>query len=225
MRICGGAMMSKQFDMLVSEALAAERELRALTPGKPSLRCYIAECLSRGEASYEDVEMVKERLTDVNFSVHSGCGAFVRGLTRQMLTGRISEPPAKGRVGSLFFAQKDQAILELGGQPERLFLLWVLAAEAAYQQNADIFGKVEDIAAHKARIAKLETKTKDLYSRFPSTWKHDDLWIGKITSDGAALICFQKAPQEVPVYPPASAGERLVDYLLRQEAKPEREAA
>jgi hypothetical protein len=56
-------------------------------------------------------------------------------------------------------------------------------------------------------------------SRFQSTWKHDDLWIGKITSDGAALICFQKAPGEVPVHHPRDAGERLVDWLLRQAGK------
>jgi hypothetical protein len=35
------------------------------------------------------------------------------------------------------------------------------------------------------------------------------------------LITFAKAPGEVPVHPPETAGERLVDYLLRQE----REAA
>ncbi len=46
---------------------------------------------------------------------------------------------------------------------------------------------------------------------------HDDLHIGKITSDGAALITFAKARDEVPVHPPATAGERLIGYLLGQE--------
>jgi hypothetical protein len=54
----------------------------------------------------------------------------------------------------------------------------------------------------------------------PGTWAHGDLHIGRITSDGAALITFAKAPGEVPVHPPETAGERLVEYLLRQnEAK------
>ena len=39
---------------------------------------------------------------------------------------------------------------------------------------------------------------------------------GRITSDGAALITFVKAPGEVPVHPPETAEERLVEYLLRQ---------
>jgi hypothetical protein len=217
--------MSRKFDELVDEALAAERELRALTPGKPSLRCFIAECLSRADANYSDVEQLKERLTDPMFGLNSGCATFIRDLSRQIANGKFPGPPERKRIGGLYFNQKDEAVMELGAQPERLFLLWVIAAELAYQQQPDVFGKVEDLAVHQARIAELEAKTKDLYSRFPSTWKHDDLWIGKITNDGVALICFQKAPMEVPVYPPATAGERLTDWLLRQEGKPEREAA
>jgi hypothetical protein len=106
-----------------------------------------------------------------------------------------------------------------------LFLLWVVAAELAYQQKSDVFGTVEDLAAHKTKIAELEAKRKELYAKFPSTWAHSDLHIGRITSDGAALITFERAPDEVPVHPPSSAGERLVEYLLRQEAEAEAKAA
>jgi hypothetical protein len=211
--------MSKQFDTLVSEALEAERELRALTPGKPSLRCFIAECLNRADANYGDVEAVKERLADPQFGINSGCATFIRDLSKQLATGKFSGPPERKRVGGLYFNQKDQAVMELGAKPERLFLLWVIAAEVAYQQKPDVFGKVEDLAAHKARIAELEAKCVELYARFPTTWKHDDLHIGKITSDGAALITFVKAAGEVPIYHPRDAGERLVDWLLRQEGK------
>ena len=41
--------------------------------------------------------------------------------------------------------------------------------------------------------------------------------MGTITSDGAALITFAKATGEVPVHPPDTAGQRLIEYLLRQE--------
>jgi len=93
----------------------------------------------------------------------------------------------------MYWNQNDQAVLELGGHPEKLFLLWVVAAELAYQQNADVFGTVEDLAAHKAKLAELEAKRAELHKRFPSTWAHGDLHIGRITSDGAALITFAKA--------------------------------
>jgi hypothetical protein len=109
--------MSKQFDALVTEARDAERELRALTPGKPSLRCFIAECLERADANYSDVEQLKERLTDPMFGLTSGCATFIRDLARQIANGKFPGPPEKRRVGALYFNQKDQAIMELGGQP------------------------------------------------------------------------------------------------------------
>ena len=40
---------------------------------------------------------------------------------------------------------------------------------------------------------------------------------GRITSDGAALITFRLAPNEIPLHPFATAGERLIEYLLRKE--------
>ena len=209
--------MSRQFDAAVDVALEIERELRALTPGKPSLRCFIAECLSRAGATYPEVEEIKLRLEDTGFEKASGTGAYVRHLTREIASGRLREPPEVGRIGRMGFNQKDEAVLELGGRPEKLFLLLVIAAEIAYQRNADAFGGVEDLAAHKARLAELEAKRKELCGRFPSTWAHGDLHIGKITSDGAALITFRLAPGEVPVHPPETAGERLIEYLLRQE--------
>jgi hypothetical protein len=45
--------MTRQLDAAVDVALEIERELRVLTPDKPTLRCFIAECLARGDATYE----------------------------------------------------------------------------------------------------------------------------------------------------------------------------
>jgi hypothetical protein len=144
----------RKFDELVNDALQTERELRALVPNKPSLRCFIAECLDRAGESYEAVEILKERLAEKLFGLHSGCGTYIRHLTREIASGRLREPPAKERIGGLYWNQKDQAVLELGGHAEKLFLLWVIAAELAYQQNAHVFGTVEDLAAHQARNSK-----------------------------------------------------------------------
>jgi hypothetical protein len=167
----------------------------------------------------------KERLAEEHNSALSGSAAYVRHLTREIASGRLREPPEKERIGKMYWNQKDQAVLELGSHAEKLFLLWVVAAELAYQQNLDVFGTVEDLAAHKAKLAELEAKRKELYAKFPTTWAHGDLHIGRITSDGAALITFKLAPGEVPVHPPETAGERLLDYLLRQEHETEAKAA
>jgi hypothetical protein len=217
--------MSRQFDATVDVALEIERELRALIPGKPSLRCFIAECLNRADATYDEVEAVKERLAEKLFGLQSGCGTYIRHLTREIASGRLPEPPAKERIGKMYWNQKDQAVLELGGHPEQLFLLWVIAAELAHQQNPEVFGTVEDLAGHKAKIAELGAKRAELHKRFPGSWAHNDLHIGRITSDGAALITFAKAPGEIPLHPFSTAGERLIEYLLRKEHETEAKAA
>ncbi|MGH8479174.1 MAG: hypothetical protein ACREXK_06300 [Gammaproteobacteria bacterium] len=213
--------MSKKFNELVTEALEAEREYRVLASGRLSLRAFIAECLARAGASYEAVEAVKERLADPLWERHSGCGAYLRDVRREIAAGKFKEPPAKERIGMMGFNQKGEAVQELGGQVPRLFLLWAIAAERAAEVTAErgveVFGTVEDLPAHKARIAELEARRKELLPRIGVGWEMTDIWLGKITSDGAALVCYGLAPGEVPVHPPATAGERLVDYLLRQE--------
>jgi hypothetical protein len=211
--------MSKAFDQLVSEALEVERELRSLSGDKPSIRGWVQACLKRGGLLYEDIEDVKERLGgDFLRTSMVDSGAYVRDVRKYVMNGSLKEPPPADRIGKLYFAQRDGAIAVLGDK-RMLFALFAIAAEAVYIERPDLFGRIDDIDGHKARIAELEGKVKELYARFPTTWKHDDLWIGKITSDGAALICFAKAPMEVPVHHPSTAGERLVDYLLRQEGK------
>jgi hypothetical protein len=212
--------MSKQFDLLVNEALDAERELRALSDDKPSIRGWVDACLKRGGLTYEDIEDVKERMGgDFMHAKMADSGPYVRDVRKYILNESIKEPPLADKITKLYFSQRDGAISELGGEARMLFALWALAAEWVYREKPELFGGVDDLDAHKARIAELEAKVKELYARFPSMWKHEDLVIGKITSDGAALITFRHAPGEVPVHHPRDAGERLVDWLLRQEGK------
>ena len=63
------------------------------------------------------------------FGLQSGCGTYIRHLTREIAGGRLPEPASKERIGGLYWNQKDQPVLELGGHAEKLFVLWVVAAE------------------------------------------------------------------------------------------------
>ena len=170
--------------------------MRALLPGKPCLRCFIAECLSRAGATYPEVEEIKARLEETNF------GELRHRSIHPTLNERNRKRPPPGATGEGADRQdglepKGQAVLELGGRPEKLFLLWVIAAELASQKNDDgvVFGSVEDLAAHKRRIAELEASGRSCTPAFPTTWTHGDLHIGRITSDGAALITFRQSPR------------------------------
>jgi hypothetical protein len=210
--------MSRKLDELLDEALQVEREFRSLSADKPSIRGWVQACLSRGGVVYADIEAVKERLgSDFLQTRMVDAGAYSRDLRRYIVGGSLKEPPAADKIQRMFFAQRDGAIAELGGEPRMLFALIAIVAERVYQEKPELFGGIEDIDTHRARLAELEAKRKELYAAFPSTWTHGDLHIGRITSDGAALITFAKAPGEVPVHPAETAGERLVEYLLRRE--------
>lgn len=68
----------------------------------------------------------------------------------------------------------------------------------------------------------LKLKRSVLLEKLNTSWGPDDLHIGDIKSDGAALICFQIAmPDQVPVWPKNNCGERLVSRLA---ARPDAEA-
>lgn len=54
----------------------------------------------------------------------------------------------------------------------------------------------------------------DLFRRIGTEWRTDNnnVVIGKITDDGAALVTFAMAP-DVPIQPTSTAGERLIEAL------------
>ena len=218
--------MGQKFNDLVDEALAVEKELRALSGDKPSIGGWVSACLKRGGLAYEDIESAKERLGgDFLRTRMVDSGAYIRDVRKYIINGSLKEPPAADRIQRMFFAQRDGAIAELGGEARMLFALFVVAAESAYIERPQLFGGIGDIDARKARLAELAARREELYAAFPSTWTHGDLHIGRVTSDSAALITFRLAPNEIPLHPFSTAGERLIDWLLRQEAEKQAKAA
>jgi hypothetical protein len=171
--------VAAQFDALVDEALAVEKELRALSGDKPSIRGWVSACLSRGGLCYEDIEAVKERLGgDFLHTRMVDSGAYARDLRKYIVGGSLKEPPASDRIQRMFFAQRDGAIAELGGEPKMLFALVAIVAEQVYQERPELFGGIDDIDAHRARLTELEGKRAELHKRsattmrgWPSAWK------------------------------------------------------
>lgn len=210
--------MSTKFNELVTEALGVERELRALSADKPSIRGWVSACLSRGGLVYTDVESVKERLGgDFLHTKMIDSGAYCRDLRRYVVGGSVKEPPRADRIERMYFSQRDGAIAELGGEARMLFALVAIVAEQVYQEERpELFGGIDDIDAHHKRIAELETKRKELHERIARGWDTSDIVLGPITSDYAALVTWKLAA-EVPVGKDGIA-ERLIDALLAREA-------
>jgi hypothetical protein len=216
--------MSKKFEELVTEALVVEKELRALSGDKPSIRGWVDACLKRGGLDYEDVEATKERLGGDYLKTRAvDSGAYLRDVRKYIMSGSMKEPPEAARVTKMYFSQRDGAVAELGGEKRMLFALFAVAAESVYQEKPELFGGIDDIDGHKAKVAQLAARREELHRRIPTAWDNSDVVIGRITSDFAALITWRMAP-DCPVGN-RDVAERLIDHLLERDAAPRREAA
>lgn len=219
-----GAIVSKKFDELVNEALAVERESRALSADKPSIRGWVSACLSRGGLEYEDIESVKERLDGDYLRTRAvDSGAYVRDVRKYISTASLKEPPAADRITKLYFSQRDGAVAELGGEPRMLFALFAIAAESVYQERPELFGGIDDIDGHKAKLTQFAARREELHKRIPTSWDNSDIIVGRITSDYAALISWKMAP-DCPVGN-RDVAERLIEYLLEHGHEREAKAA
>ena len=217
--------MGQKFNDLVDEALAVEKELRALSGDKASIGGWVSACLSRGGLVYEDVEAVKERLgSDFLQTRMVDSGAYCRDLRKYIAGGSVKEPPAADKIHRMFFAQRDGAVAELGGEPRMLFALFAIVAERVYQEKPELFGGTVDIDGRKARLAELAARREELYADFPlvDSWRpahrEDHLRRGGVDH-------ISNRPDEIPLHPFSTAGERLIEFLLRKEHEAEAKAA
>jgi hypothetical protein len=203
--------MSKKFDELVTEALVVEKELRALSGDKPSIRGWVDACLKRGGLEYEDIEDVKSRLGGDYLRTRAvDSGAYVRDVRKYITNASLKEPPEANKITKLYWSQRDGAIAELGGEPRMLFALIAVAAESAYQEKPELFGGIDDIDARKVKVAQLAARREELHKKIPTGWDNSDVIIGRITSDFAALISWRRAPDIAVGMGP----EALIDELL-----------
>jgi hypothetical protein len=216
--------VSKKFEELVTEALAVEREIRLLSSDKPSIRGWVDACLKRGGLEYADVEDAKGRLGGDFLRTRAvDSGAYVRDVRKYILNAALKEPPPADRIMKMYWAQRDGAVAELGGEKRMLFALIAIAAEFVYQEKPELFGGIDDIDAHKVKVSQLAARREALHKKIPTSWDTSDIIVGRITSDYAALITWRVAP-DTPVGNKDIA-ERLVDSLLEQDAAKSAKAA
>ena len=161
--------MGHKFHELVRRGASVEKELlRYCFRAGSSFRCFISECLSRADTTYTEVEEIKTRLEGCRLRADLGHRRI-----HQTRDARNCKRPPPGATGEgadrrMGWNQKDQAILELGGQPEKLFLFWQSRPSWRAQRN-DVFGTSRTSAAHKARIAEIGSEAEGaVRQQFPS---------------------------------------------------------
>lgn len=207
--------MSRKFEVLVKEACAAERALRKHTSDRRlSLRCFVAEALKACGSNEETLSEFQAKLTARNGASAPlrGIATYLRAITPMIRGGQVNRPPRD--YSRTCFAGRDMAEPELRDLGGNIYFLWALSALRVGEQNPGAFGPVEDLAAYEAKEAALKARCDELCGRIGKEYAQDDLEIGEIKSDGAALITFKLAPGRVPIAPPWNCGERLVAALI-----------
>lgn len=205
--------MSKKFDALVKEAIAAELEYDAHMH-KPRLtaQAFIGECLHRGNSDATKLAKLERAIAERRDFL-PGIVMYIRRIENDVIgQGRFSRAPKA--YMHMNFPGRDEAKGELQALNSNLYELWALAAQHEAVRHPEIFGTIENWDAWEAKAAELKTKHGALLERIGKDFTHDDLVIGEVRSDGAALITFKLAPGLVTLAPQRNAGERLVKHLI-----------
>lgn len=204
--------MSKKFEALVKEAIAANLEYDAHMH-KPRLtaQAFIGECLHRGNSDATKLAHLERAIAERRDFL-PGIASYLYHIGSMIGQGRCSRAPM--RYSSMNFPARDEAKSELQALNGNLYELWALAAQHEAARHPEIFGTIEDWGAWEAKAAELKAKREALLERIGKDFTHDDLVIGEVRSDGAALITFKLAPGLVTLAPQRNVGERLVKHLI-----------
>lgn len=214
--------MSKKFEALVKEAIAADIEYDAHMH-KPRLtaQAFVGECLHRGNSDLTKIATLEIAIAERR-DFQPGIVAYLRHIEGMIGQGRCSRAPKS--YTHMNFPARDEAKSELQAFNGNLFELWALAAQHEAVRHPEVFGTIEDWPAWEAKAAELKSKRDTLFERIGREFDQSDLVIGEVRSDGAALITLKIAqPGMVTLAPQRNVGERLVAYLIAHPAEADRQ--
>lgn len=209
--------MSRKFDQLVKEACAAEHALRNHTACRQlSLQCFVSEALRACSSTEEKLSEFQAKLAERNGTAMPlrGIAMYMRAIKPMIQSGKVYRPPLK--YSKTCFPGRDLAEPELRDLGASIYHLWAIAATEVAERHPEAFGAIDDLSGFEEKEAALKVRRDELCARVGKEWSQDDLEIGEIKSDGAALITFKLAPNMVPVAPRRDCGLRLVNYLCKQ---------
>ena len=122
----------------------------------------MSACLSRAGLVYEDVEAIKERLgSDFLHTRMVDSGAYCRDVRKYIANGSLKEPPRGSQDREAVFRAKRRRCRRAWRRSGKLFLI-AIVAEQVYQEKPELFGGIDDIDAHRARLADSQAKRKEL---------------------------------------------------------------
>jgi hypothetical protein len=176
----------------------------------------IEGCYAYGGTGPEKVSELRKAL-DAGTPQLRGARAFVSQIYKLIIEGRYVGGVPRD-ITRMAAPSRDEARQELGELGHNLFwTVWAIAVENAREKHPEVFGLVADPIAWQYRLDALKVQLVELYQKISESFEADDLVVPDIKPDGRALVTMALAPGRVPLGPLHTLGERLVNYLLRED--------
>jgi hypothetical protein len=210
------------FEQLVRAAYAVDAELREFdTPARRKLSAgaFFREQLAAAGSTPEKIARLRD---DIEQGTTHGIFE-VRSVLRRMVAF-VRSPNVYGACRDarrLRHMLTDYAASELSLLGASSLELFALAAQITAEKHPEAFGESPGTETTAQRMAQLKATRDELYQRIATEFTPGDLAYSDLDASGRARVSFKLTGSAVPLYPTQTAGERLVGWLSRQQAKKE----
>jgi len=208
------------FNHLVAERIKLQKEYAAadttqafkLTPAAfaREARRIAWPRLKDAEALRETVKLRVQFERTIDTHAVAEIQAMLRDLVRAYQSVNFPGPITDQR--RFTFVRRDAAFVELNGMVASEFHLSAVAALIATEKYPQSFGDCIDQRAHEQRLLDMRERIEELDAQIAKDWTASDL-----TFDATGMAFFALGKGQVPLAPVDNAGERLCNWLVRQE--------
>lgn len=212
---------------LVAECFPIVQELRRMdTPieskltAKASLSAAIRVAFGKSKAQPDAIKSLRE-LEQKIFHSEPPAWFQAQGVVRRMGAAFRSSnwPGPSAEMRRYNFLMSADALAEIVALGSSTFEIAALAMLLATEKFPESFGACEDLTAHYQRIVELSVKRDELYKQIEEmTYAPEDILTSDADSKGRVTQTFALSNGKVMVHPKAGRGERLVTWMLNNQA-------
>lgn len=207
------------FAKLIFERVAATRELQeknTMQALKLTAAAYLEAAMKIADTTPEKLAVLRKKLEtpdSVGATEVSGC---LRRMIAAVRSVNFPGPPSEARRWS--YCMTATALAELAALRSSIFELAALAVLIATSEHPDDFGTNESLADHEKHLVALRLRIEELDRAIATAYTADDILIGKPDDKGNSRVTFKLSDGAVTVGPEESAGERLANWMVSQQA-------
>lgn len=147
--------------------------------------------------------------------------AFYRQSVRWVKEPSCSGPP-KEPWRLHWLGRHEEATQELQTIGSSILELFALAVRETAREHPEVFGDIEDMAAHQLALTEAKVAYAEALNRIENEYTTDDIIVGQPDKEGRARISYKVSRGKVAIG--EGSGERLVNFLRSKGKVPAEEA-